>query len=496
MFLTNPFSAVRTIIVRLQAMDVTKIYRFLLILLCTVIVFANKAAAQKTYFVYLQSDNQQPFYVILNGKNFSSSSIGYVILSKLRDSTYPIRVGFPGTGAVQEFDLKVSGDDQGFLVKDFGEKGWGLFNLQSLAVQMNSNGAKKKADDAAILAAESKRKADSINLVAAQLAETQKADSIKQAVARQEQLKTDSVAAVKANTIVKADTPAIVKTNTETTAPKEPPAATITTQPPAEIKSKVDVLDSAILTKQLIEHDTVSGVSAESTETPVVALKDTVSKKAVSIDSPVVTGKIVIDRPIDSVKETSAVEKVGATSSSPKFLDMELHTDTTETIPVKKVQHSDTMTVAKSNTVVEVKTVTNKEDTGSRKKETGLSSNNSNTKIVTVPAPSESAYTASLAFNPACRQSATDKDFFALRKKMVSTEDADEMISIAKKVFKEKCFTTEQVRNLTVLFLDDAGRYGFLDEVYTYTSDQINFKQLADLLKDSYYLKRFNAMLK
>ena len=92
---------------------------------------------------------------------------------------------------------------------------------------------------------------------------------------------------------------------------------------------------------------------------------------------------------------------------------MELHTDTTETIPVKKVQHADTIAVAKSNPVVEVKTtVTNKEDTGSRKKETGLSSNNSNTKIVTVPVQSESAYTVSLAFNPACRQSATDKDFF------------------------------------------------------------------------------------
>src|SRR5689334_22710521 len=120
-------------------MTMSRMNRFLVILLCSFLFFAIKATSQKTFFVYLQSDNQQPFYVNINGKNISSSSIGYVILSKLVDSTYPIKIGFPGSDAVQEFNIKINGNDQGYMIKDFGEKGWGLFNFQTLAVEMSVN---------------------------------------------------------------------------------------------------------------------------------------------------------------------------------------------------------------------------------------------------------------------------------------------------------------------------------------------------------------------
>ena len=68
-----------------------------------------------------------------------------------------------------------------------------------------------------------------------------------------------------------------------------------------------------------------------------------------------------------------------------------------------------------------------------------------------------------VVINSDCKNFATEEDFLKLRKKMAAAENADDMISIAKKVFKTKCFTTEQVKNLSVLFLSDNGKYDFFD---------------------------------
>lgn len=112
-----------------------KMKKFLLAFLCmaaSVAVFS-----QKVYFVYLQTEQEQPFYVRLNDKLYSSTASGYLILSQLRDSTYYFLVGFPGSKwPEQRFNVTISGKDHGYLVKNFGEKGWGLFNLQSMNIQM------------------------------------------------------------------------------------------------------------------------------------------------------------------------------------------------------------------------------------------------------------------------------------------------------------------------------------------------------------------------
>src|SRR5690349_16747740 len=99
--------------------------------------------SQKVYFVYLQTENEQPFYVRMDKTVYSSSASGYLILSKLKDSTYSIAVGFPqNKWPEQKFSVTVSRKDQGFLLKNFAEKGWGLFNLQTLAVQMSTASTK------------------------------------------------------------------------------------------------------------------------------------------------------------------------------------------------------------------------------------------------------------------------------------------------------------------------------------------------------------------
>ena len=102
--------------------------------------FALIAKAQQTHFVYLQTENSQPFYVKINNKVMSSSPAGYLILSKLQDGDYKVNIGFPKREFPEEhFEIVIDKNNLGFLLKNFGEKGWGLFNMQSYGVVMGGN---------------------------------------------------------------------------------------------------------------------------------------------------------------------------------------------------------------------------------------------------------------------------------------------------------------------------------------------------------------------
>jgi len=115
------------------------------LLLCILVsLISIKGFSQKIYFVYLQTDLEQPFYVKLDKKIYSSSASGYLILAKLKDTTYSFTVGFPqGKSPEQNFSVKINQKDHGYLIKNFGDKGWGLFDLQTLTVQMANSGTSR-----------------------------------------------------------------------------------------------------------------------------------------------------------------------------------------------------------------------------------------------------------------------------------------------------------------------------------------------------------------
>jgi hypothetical protein len=91
---------------------------------------------------------------------------------------------------------------------------------------------------------------------------------------------------------------------------------------------------------------------------------------------------------------------------------------------------------------------------------------------------------------------ATEYDVDKLRVKMVSEATADDRILAARKVFRTKCFTSRQIRALTELFINDEGKYKFLDAAYPFVSDSEGFRKLVEVLSEDYYVKRFNAMIR
>lgn len=113
-----------------------RIYLIVFLMSCLI----SRGYSQLNHFIYLQSDNQQPFYLKYNNRIISSTSSGYLILSKLKEGNTSFSIGFPKSDqAEQKFLVLIDKTDKGFLIKNFLEKGWGLFDLQSSSVLYASN---------------------------------------------------------------------------------------------------------------------------------------------------------------------------------------------------------------------------------------------------------------------------------------------------------------------------------------------------------------------
>lgn len=430
------------------------------ILFLLLTVFIYRAHAQRVYFVYFQSEQGQPFFYKAGEKITSSSATGYLILSQLKDSTYNFSIGFPGSKwPEQHFSMAINGKDHGYLLKNFGEKGWGLFDLQSMSANMARNEPPKAVirtekmdvtpftDVLAKAAGDSTLREKPIAIKEEKKPEpppvvTAKVEEPKTAVAEPAVEKTETpTPQVKSNEeVVKPPADTIVKTETVKT--EEPKAPTIKEEVrPAEYKRSVITRKEAITTNEGIaimfidEQQDGSG-------------RDTI--------------QITIPNPPALAKETMEPPK-----SEPKFL--EITNDTTTKAATPPVSEIKKPVEEPKKTVEEVKD-----------------------PVVPKPVVAD----AKPRHRNNCKEVAVEKDFLALRKKMAAETDDDDMVDEARKYFKNKCFTTQQMKNLSAMFLDDLGKYKFFDLAYIYVSDIENFPSLQSELKNEYYISRFKAMLK
>lgn len=112
-----------------------KIVLFILLLICGVSIHA-----QQPNYLYIEAEKGQPFYIKIKDKVQSSSAGGYAIISGLTEESYVISIGFPKNAfPEQHFSVTLNKNDKGYLLKNLGEKGWGLFDLQTMALITNAN---------------------------------------------------------------------------------------------------------------------------------------------------------------------------------------------------------------------------------------------------------------------------------------------------------------------------------------------------------------------
>ncbi|MEJ7611770.1 MAG: DUF4476 domain-containing protein [Ferruginibacter sp.] len=357
-------------------------------------------SAQQKYFAYIQSEDKQPFSINVSDKVLTSSPTGYIVIPKLTNGTYALSIGFPGrTAAAQIIILTVANADAGYLLKNFGEKGWGLFNARTLELQMNAaSGAplQKPAD------------ADDVFI---------------------------NVLANAANTPVTATKVIPVETAKVITVP------TPAVKPPLAVIERID-----------------GTVSAEGRSYIYVERNGTV------------TDTIMIFIPA----ETIATERSPAEQPAPdkarvekeKFLNIELQNpNAAPAVPPVMVVVPDAKPVY-------------------------------DTALIVQPIVGDKKDKPIVTFNSDCKAIADENDFLKIRKKMAAAGTEEGMMAAAKKFFRSQCWSTEQVKNLSLLFLTDAGKYQFFDAAYPRTHDTQNFATLQSQLKEEYFINRFRAMVR
>jgi hypothetical protein len=432
--------------------------------------------SQKVYFVYLQSENEQTFYVKMNAAIRSSSASGYLILSKLRDTTYNFTVGFPqNKWPEQNFSVSINKKDHGYLLKNFGEKGWGLFDLQTLTVQMAVSGSAKIEEkkmeenkDVSVFTDILSKAADDPSL------------KEKSAEPKTEEKKVETV----------------IQESLSKEKPKELAKDTIAIKPDETI-SKPELVKEEKKVEPVIQENVAK-------ENPKELAKDTVAIKPVEIvakpelvkeekkvgnqEQPVVKPEETVT-PAEEEYKPSLVRKRSESSTTEGFglvfID-DLRNGTNDTIRLLIPNPRTLVVNTKEEPREEKKFIEILPDTVKKKEETV-----SDIKLAVTENPVEKN-----VFKNNCLVVAEESDFFKLRKNMAAAEGDDGMLLEAKNYFKTKCFSTGQVKNLGSMFLNDAGKYKFFDLAYSYVTDIDKFSVLQNELKEEYYINRFKAMLR
>jgi hypothetical protein len=441
------------------------------------------ASAQKVYFIYLQSDNNSSFYVKMGDKIYSSSTSGYLILPNLVDSTYNFSVG-SSSSSESRFIVSLGEKDRGFLIKEF-QSGLGLFDLQNLSVinaqkdESSKSVSYQKRDDpfASLLS----KAANDTSLLYAVI-------RVNEDVAKKDELRNEGAEQSKDLSGIKTEEPITIIKDTTTTTQLQNDVALET----AKSDSTTMAIESSELKKQ---EDITSTVAKDEIKTDTVAFIESKEqpKQTIVDTAALITQDMVAQKTNDQTTEVSTnpdalikksqVRKYSESSTSEGFglVYYDLYDGRQDTIrllipnppfTLKQIMDGDTLEAQKNFIHVdEIK------------------------KDEVKQPPIVVAVKTNAQSKTQCKATASNNDFFKLRKNMAAENTDEGMVDEAKKVFKSKCFTTEQIKNLSALFLTSAGKYQFFDAAYLHVSDQEKFSSLEAEIKDDYYLKRFKALI-
>jgi len=383
--------------------------------------------SQSQYFVYIQTENQQPFSVRIGDKVLSSSSSGYLVISKLSNGAYDLNIGFPkNEWPNQHFHIEVQ-KDAGYVLKNFDSKGWGLFNLQSLGVVMNANQDEQKES----------QKETTQDSFANALADVVGSPSIK------EKQKVETVKERPEDKQVKKDTAIVERSVVNTETAGESHVEQKTTEESVAID--VDTHEAPVRLSTMIDETGRSAVYVDHFDGKSDTIRIFIPYPAASV---VKENQSVAGTVKDSVQSHNRV-KIENKAEGNKGDE--------EQYPITDSRHRE------PEEAIEKK---------AEKKQ----------QLVMI--------------NSDCKSNADERDFLRLRKKMAAQRSEDNMVIMAQRDFSKHCYTTEQIKNLSVLFLTDRGRYSFYDAAYPHVSDSSNFPSLVTGLSDEYYINRFKAMIR
>lgn len=364
----------------------------------------------------------------------SSSPSGYIIISRLIDSTYKLVIGFPqNQWPDMNVTINVQDTNAGFLLKNYGKGDWGMINMQNMQLQVMQASPPPNMD------VEIRASDDEFAKV---LAAVVNDSSIAQVV-----ISKTAVIAIKP-----------IENKTE----KLPVETTVAVADTVLTPVKEEVVYKPGIIK-LMQDSTSEGLS--------MIYVDNANKAAdtIIIFIPGIKPVAAIERSSQiEIKDTLAKPANIAIKDS-RFIDMELQNPNVKT---------DSGATKKDDFVI-------------TEKKAAL--NNQSGQVPETQAPA--ADTGKVMINSDCKKIASENDFLKLRKQMAAQSSEKNMLVVAYKQFIKTCFITEQVKNLGVLFITQEEKYKFFVAAFPFISDTHNFASLDDQLTDNYYKTRFKAML-
>lgn len=441
--------------------------------------------AQDAYFVYLQTENNQPFYARMNNKVLSSTLTGYLILPKMQAGQHQLLIGFPKDASGEnKFTLDITDASSGYLLKKFEGKGWQLFNLQSMALISPDSQAEfasgatttttredafskmlaSATRDSALL-----RKTVRTNPPVEGEKKVESVDTEKSAVAQEKVSQGENRSAAEIAVSTSETTDGVVAKNASDIQEKTPTLPEINKNPE---KNKTNA------PKRILN------VSGRDGNEMIYVDRSKQKSDTIRVFIPSeTTARSVIEYTDAAVSDTRPKqEEVVEYTITPTIIKEE-----TKSLPAL-VERRDSISHAEPEKPVTEKKAESqvfiiRDDTPAK------NPSRPQDEIIVLPS------VTTTSTNSDCKDFATNNDFLKIRKKMAAEKDRDAMVFAAKKIFKTKCFSTEQILNLSYLFLTDEGRYMFFDAAYPYTSDSEKFPVLISQLKDEYYVNRFQALI-
>ena len=524
-------------------------------LVIILILLAGRNYAQQNYFILIQADDKQTFYVRQGGRAMSSSAEGALILSQLKDSTYNIVVGFPGQQSPdQAFSIDLHHKDQQFILRNQADKGWVLYNPMTGETRI----ADLKEGKGAELQIQGVKKDDAFSrLMAGVVRDT--AVMYNTYAADPSSLSRDSLASggldtsrafVAGKTIIDSSASGIparsrpdssiarVGSHPDTTVVNSPAGSSglgtvadpgRTTAPP--------VVDPAVAQtdKGANQSGKPAGQADSSQTAPGGAAMPPIPSKPDSGSLVLHSGSRV--NAGNSLVPDSAAAGVDSTARRP------LRRSNIIKLSERKLPHSlrlafsDRSSGKKADTVI-MFIMKDTPALSNPRIGNGLAATGGAGSPVPPPSgkalhPSDTGHRASprtngpnpdgsvavsgniageagkvkpdtaqkrppakmpLPFvNSDCHDFATDYDVDKLRVKMLEATKDEDRIQAARKVFKAKCFNTRQIKALSEVFATDAFKFRFYETAYPFASDD-HFRELAGTLADPVYNSKFKAM--
>jgi hypothetical protein len=365
--------------------------------------------SQEFKFIYIETENQTPFYCKIAGQSFSSTASGYVIIPKLTGGIYKMVLGFPHSEIPVFFvSVDINETDAGYLIKKDIDQSRYLVDLitnQALAIEKL---LPKKHDEITII-------------------------------------NTDEFAKVLAQ-VVNDSTICYSTTFRNSEADK---AIRISTGIPTETVMQNKVED-------IFENKPgVSNIAQKNIADTIREFSPANKPETLTVNK-------------EKTLQSDSVTNAGKADKEVRFINMELQNPNLQTD--SGVNKKDDFVITQKKAIA-----VSSKGTGQKDSITDLK-------------------TGCAIIKTTCKKTATQTDFLLLRKKMAAEKSETGMRQMAVKHFKKTCFTTEQVKNLGLLFIKEEERYKFYVSAFPYVLDVANFATLETQFAGIYHKNRFKAM--